>query len=124
VIDHVSIGTHRYADSIAFYQRVLAPLGFELLRDTGAEAAFGTPAQWAFFLYPVPPEEAVTARGTHLAFGAPSRAAVAAIHDAALGAAAKDIFTPRLRPDISPSYFGAMFHDLDGHRVEVLTNAA
>lgn len=123
MIDHVSLGTRRYADSVAFYSRVLAPLGMGLLRDTGSEAAFGTPERWCFFLYPVPEDEAVTARGAHIALGAPGRGAVAATHEAALAAEARDIFTPRARPDISETYFGAMFHDLDGHRIEVLTNA-
>jgi catechol 2,3-dioxygenase-like lactoylglutathione lyase family enzyme len=121
VIDHVSLGTTRYADATAFYRAALAPLGLALLRDTGAEAAFGTASQWSFFLYPA--EAPVTARGTHLAFGAPSRAAVAAAHAAALAVGGQDIFTPRERPDVSPSYFGAMFTDLDGHRIEVMTNA-
>lgn len=124
MIDHVSLGTTRYAEAVAFYRRVLAPLGLELLRDTGAEASFGTASQWSFFLYPAAAEEKVTASGTHLAFGAPSRAVVAAVHDAALAAAGADLFTPRERPDVSPTYFGAMFRDLDGHRIEVLTNAA
>ena len=124
MIDHTSLGTTRYAESVDFYSRVLAPLGLQLLRDTGSEAAFGTAAQWCFFLYPVPAGEAVTAHGTHVAFAAPDRAAVAASHEAALAAAAGDIFTPRVRPDISDSYFGAMFHDLDGHRIEVTTQAA
>lgn len=123
MIDHVSLGTHRYADAVAFYQRALAPLGIELLRDTGAEAAFGTPAQWGFFLYPVPAEAHVSAQGVHLALAAPSRVAVQAVHAAALAHAAQDIFTPRTRPDISPTYYGAMFSDLDGHRIEVMTNA-
>jgi hypothetical protein len=57
--------------------------------------------QWSFFLYPAPEGEAVTARGTHVALGAASRAAVSAMHEAAIAAAAKDIFTPRTRPDIS-----------------------
>ena len=122
MIDHVSLGTNRYAQAVAFYQRVLAPLGLTLLRDTGAEASFGIPSHWSFFLYPVPVEEGVTARGTHLAFGAASRAEVSAVHEAAMGASAKDVFTPRERPDISPTYFGAIFLDLDGHRIEVLTN--
>lgn len=123
MIDHVSLGTRHYAESVAFYARVLAPLGLALLRDTGSEAAFGTPAHWCFFLYPVAEDEAVTARGTHVALGAPERSAVIAAHAAALASAARDIFTPRTRPDISETYFGAMFHDLDGHRIEVLTNA-
>ena len=58
----------------------------------------------------------------HVALGAGSRAAVSAAHEAALAAAAQDLFTPRERPDISTTYFGAMFRDLDGHRIEILTN--
>lgn len=123
MIDHVSLGTRRYAESVAFYSRVLAPLGLRLLRDTGAEAAFGTPERWCFFLYPVPDDEAVTARGAHIALGAPDRLAVAATHEVALAGSGRDIFAPRTRPDISETYFDAMFHDLDGHRIEVLTNA-
>jgi len=123
MIDHVSLGTHRYADAVAFYRRVLAPLGLELLRDTGTEAAFGTPEHWCFFLYPAPMGDKVTAAGTHLALGAPSRAAVRASHAEALAQTAEDLFDPRDRPDISASYFGAMFRDLDGHRIEVTTNA-
>lgn len=122
MIDHVSLGTHRYSQAVAFYRAVLAPFGFELLRDTGSEAAFGTPDRWTFFLYPVPEGEPAVARGAHVAFGAPSRAVVQAVHATALHCAGQDIFTPRERPDISPTYFGAMFHDLDGHRIEVLTN--
>lgn len=124
MLDHVSLGTHRYADAVDFYRRVLAPLGLELQRDTGAEAAFGTTARWSFYLYPAPPAEPVTGRGMHVALGAGSRAAVSAAHQAALAAAAQDLFTPRERPDISTTYFGAMFSDLDGHRIEILTNVA
>lgn len=124
MIDHVSLGSARYAEAVAFYRQALTPLGFSLLRDTGAEAAFGTPERWCFFVYPVPEDQAVTARGMHLAFAAASRQQVRAVHEAALGAAASDIFTPRERPDINSSYFGAMFHDLDGHRIEVLTHKA
>ena len=123
MIDHVSLGTTRYAESVAFYRQVLAALGLELRRDTGAEASFGTASRWSFLLYPVPEGEKVTAPGTHVAFGAASRAEVIAAHTAALVASAKDLSTPRERPDISSTYFGAMFLDLDGHRIEVLTSA-
>ncbi len=68
-------------------------------------------------------EEAVTGKGMHLALRAASRATVAAVHAAALAASGQDLFTPRERPDISSTYFGAMFLDLDGHRIEVSTNA-
>jgi len=122
LIDHVSLGSHRYADAVGFYGRVLAPLGVAFLRDSGAEAAFGTADRWGFFVYPAPPAEGVRGAGMHLALAAPSRAAVRAVHETALAAGGEDIFTPRLRPDISDSYYGAMFRDLDGHRIEVLTH--
>jgi catechol 2,3-dioxygenase-like lactoylglutathione lyase family enzyme len=124
MLDHISIGTHRYEEAVAFFRKVLAPLGLTLLRDTGREAAFGTQAQWVFFLYPVPPGEGVTAAGMHLAFAANSRQQVEEVHALALEATAADIFSPRTRPDISATYFGAMFHGPDGHRVEVKTDAA
>jgi catechol 2,3-dioxygenase-like lactoylglutathione lyase family enzyme len=124
MIDHLSLGTHRYDEAVAFYQRVLAPLGLRLQRDTGKEAGFGTEESWCFWLYPVPAEFGVTAPGVHVALQAGSRAAVAAVHELALAARAKDLTSPRTRPDISPTYFGAMFQDLDGHRIEVLTHAA
>jgi catechol 2,3-dioxygenase-like lactoylglutathione lyase family enzyme len=124
MIDHLSLGTARYADAVTFYLQALAPLGLRLLRDTGKEAAFGTPERWCFFLYPVAGGDRVTAPGLHLAFAAPSPAAVQAAHAAALAARGCDIFTPRRRPDIDETYFGAMFTDLDGHRIEVVTHGA
>ena len=123
MIDHLSLGSHRYTEAVAFYRRVLAPLGVELQRDTGAEAAFGSELHWCFFLYPAEARDAVLGKGTHLAWRAPSRAVVEAVHAEALAAAGSDLFTPRQRPDISATYFGAMFTDLDGHRIEVKTDA-
>jgi hypothetical protein len=49
---------------------------------------------------------------------------VVAAHEAALAADGGDLFAPRERPDIAPGYYGAMFTDLDGHRIEVKTDAA
>jgi len=123
MIEHVSLGTHDYGNAVEFYRRVLAPLGLRLMRDTGTEAAFGTSSHWSLFLYPVAADETVAAKGMHVALAAPSRERVQAVHDAAVAARGVDVFTPRERPDISPTYFGAMFKDIDGHAIEVLTNA-
>jgi len=123
MIDHLSLGTFFYADAVAFYRRVLAPLQIGLQRDTGAEAAFGTPQDWCFFLYPAEAGQPILGDRMHVAWRAPSRTAVEAVHAAALQAGGADVFTPRERPDISPTYYGAMFTDLDGHRIEVKTDA-
>ena len=123
MIDHVSLGSRNYAESVTFYARALAPLGITLQRDTGKEAAFGRGDDWMFFIYPAADDATVTAPGMHVAFRADSRDMVAQVHADALAAHGLDILTPRMRPDISSTYFGAMFHDLDGHRIEVKTDA-
>ncbi len=124
MIDHVSLGTTRYPEARDFYQRVLAAMDWQLQRDTGSEAAFGSAAQWSLFLYPQPAGSTVTAPAMHLALQVDSRATVIAMHGSALAAAGTDLWGPRERPDIGPTYFGAMFSDLDGHRIEVLTHRA
>jgi catechol 2,3-dioxygenase-like lactoylglutathione lyase family enzyme len=123
MIDHLSLGTHRYGDAVAFFQRVLAPLDITLQRDTGQEAAFGTAARWSFFLYPAAVQDGIAGARMHVAFAAPSRTAVERVHAAALAAGAQDVFSPRERPDVSPTYYGAMFRSADGHAIEVLTQA-
>lgn len=123
MLDHASLGTATYADTVHFFQQALAPMGLTLQRDTGREAAFGHGTDWCFFVYPLEAGQPATAGGQHLAFRASSRAAVQAAHAAALAAGGSDLFSPRERPDISASYYGAMFGDADGHRIEVLTHA-
>lgn len=123
MLDHVSFGSAQYARAVDFYTRTLAPLGWTLLRDTGREAAFGTPDAWMFFLYPVDPGASVAASGMHLAVRAASREQVRGVHAAALAADGRDLWSPRERPDLDVQYFGAMFEDLDGHRFEVMTRS-
>lgn len=123
MIDHISLGTRRFDEAVDFYRIVLSGCNMELLRQLEHEAAFGTPERWTFFLNRVDAGMPATAVGTHVAFAAASRAQVQQVYDAALAAGAQSLFTPRERPDISPTYFGAMFSDMDGHRIEVLTNA-
>lgn len=122
MIDHLSLGSHRYADAVTFYKTVLRPLGAGLLRDTGSEAAFGTPEQWSFFIYPADAGANVIGNRMHVALLAPSRDAVQRVYAAALGSGGADVVAPRERPEIAPTYYGAIFSDLDGHRIEVLTH--
>jgi aspartate 1-decarboxylase len=103
--------------------------GQEMCRITLAEGvaghfphlAFGTPEHWSFFVYPADEGTTVVGNRTHVALLAPSCKAVRQVYAAALGSGGAEIFTPRERPHICSTYFGAMFSDLDGHRIEVLT---
>ena len=123
MIDHLSLGSARFARAVLFYRDVLAPLGLQLVKHTGGEAAFGRGDDWCLFLYPTPLGRHIVGDRMHVALKAPSRSAVVAAHDAALAAEGADLFAPRERPDLAPTYFGAMFTDLDGPRIEILTHA-
>jgi catechol 2,3-dioxygenase-like lactoylglutathione lyase family enzyme len=122
MIDHVSIGSENYSESVAFYRAALAPLGIGLQRDKGDEAAFGTDEHWGFYVYPVEPGRQIIAPRMHIAFTAPSRAEVERAHVVALASGAREVRAPQERPDISKTYYGGLFTDLDGHKIEILTN--
>lgn len=122
MIDHVSIGSENYSEAVAFYRAALAPLGIGLQRDKGDEAAFGTEDHWGFFVYPVEPGRQIVAPRMHIAFAAPSRAEVERAHVVALASGGREVRAPEARPEISATYFGGLFTDLDGHKIEILTN--
>ncbi|MDP9401652.1 MAG: VOC family protein [Actinomycetota bacterium] len=85
VFDHVHLRVADLAASRAFYAIVLEPLGVPLLLDTPGLVQFANLALSA----DGPPSERV-----HLAFMAPSRAAVDAFHAAGLGAGHRDYGAP------------------------------
>lgn len=120
MIDHLSLGAKDYARAVAFYGACLAPLGYSLQRDTGAEAAFGTEPNWGFFIYPVGEEAKSVGERTHVAFAAPGRAAVEAFSRIAVEHGAKAVRPPGPRPDISPEYFGTVLTDPEGHTLEAV----
>ena len=120
MIDHVSLGTNRFHEAIAFYQKCLSPLGYSLRHQTATEAAFGTGDAWDFWLYPVEGDEPVAGARGHVAIAAPSRGAVEQFVEEAAREGASVARPAGERPDISADYFGAVIRDLDGHTVEVV----
>ena len=57
---------------------------------------------------------------SHLAFAAPSRAAVRDFFAAAAGTGAEVLYEPRLWPEYHASYYGAFVRDPDGNNVEAV----
>ena len=99
MIDHLGIEVADYARSRAFYERVLATLGYgvvmEVTRDmTGGYegCGFGPPGRPHFW---VGKGDGEPGRGAHIAFTAGSRAQVDAFHAAALAAGARDNGAPQ-----------------------------
>jgi catechol 2,3-dioxygenase-like lactoylglutathione lyase family enzyme len=81
VVVGVAHAVRDLADSAAFYDAVLAPLGGKRLMDVGEVIGYGT-AGPSFWLGPV--TTGGEACEAHIAFAAADRAAVEAFHDAAV----------------------------------------
>lgn len=121
MIDHMAIQVANVPASADFYDRVLAPLGAQRTKEFGEFISFGTTGHT---LWLVPATDGGPARGVHLAFAAPDRAAVDAFHAAAVAAGAESLHAPRLWPQYHESYYGAFVRDLDGNNIEAVCHTA
>jgi catechol 2,3-dioxygenase-like lactoylglutathione lyase family enzyme len=120
MLDHLGIQCTDMAASAAFYDTVLAPLGFRRLMDVGVAMGYGAtkPDFWIGGL-----DEGAGFREAHIAFAAADRAAVHAFFDAAVGAGAEVLHEPRVFPEYHPDYYGAFVRDPDGNNVEAVCHA-
>jgi catechol 2,3-dioxygenase-like lactoylglutathione lyase family enzyme len=118
MIDHVSIQCADVAASAAFYDAVLAPLGFGRVLDFGETVGFGLPPVPQLWIGPRSTGHGF--RETHLGFVAPDRATVEAFYQAAEGIGAPLLHPPRLWPEYDSEYFGAFVRDPDGNNVEAV----
>lgn len=122
MLDHLSIQVGDVDAAAAFYVHVLAPLGvreaMRFPRDGGSvvglAGADGFPHFW------LGPAAGPAARETHIAFTAPSRAAVDQVHAAAVAAGAEVLHAPRVWPEYHPGYYGVFVRDPDGNNVEAV----
>ena len=127
MIDHIGFAVADYARSKAFYEKALAPLGYVLVMEVGADQTeSGSPA--AGFGMNGKPDFWIGGEGgldkpLHVAIVAKDRAAVDAFYKAAMAAGAKDNGAPGLRPQYHPNYYAAFVLDADGHNIEAVCHA-
>lgn len=123
MIDHIGFAVADHARSRAFYVAALAPLGFGPVMDLSAEetggyagTGFGPRGRPRFWI------GTGDKRGgsMHVAFEAPTRAAVDAFYQAAIAAGGRDNGAPGLRPHYHATYYGAFVFDHDGHNIEAV----
>lgn len=119
VLHHLSIGVSDLERSIAFYDRVLAPLGYKRLWSDSDAAGYGATGTDEPFSIKRATSLMVSER-FHIAFSAPSRSAVAAFFEAAVDAGAKPDGKAQLHPEYGENYFASFVLDLDGHRLEAV----
>jgi catechol 2,3-dioxygenase-like lactoylglutathione lyase family enzyme len=115
MIDHMGILVSDLETSVAFYTRVLAPLGYVLMMRREQFAGFGVAGKSDFWIAAGKPTDK-----NHVAFRAQGRADVRAFHDAAIAAGAKDNGPPGVRLIYHPNYYGAFALDPDGHNIEAV----
>jgi catechol 2,3-dioxygenase-like lactoylglutathione lyase family enzyme len=121
VIDHVSIAVRDLDRAAAFYEAVLATLGYAKLEIRPATVAFGKRYS-EFWLNHRPAMQLVAAdNGAHVALRAASREMVDAFHAAALAGGGGSDGAPGLRPQHGTGYYAAFIRDPDGNRVEAVT---
>jgi catechol 2,3-dioxygenase-like lactoylglutathione lyase family enzyme len=121
MLDHVSIQCANVATSAAFYDAVLAPLGGSRVMDFGEVIGFGVAPKPDFWLGAHTTGEGF--RESHIAFGAPDRAAVDGFFQAAVAAGATVLHEPRVWPEYHANYYGAFVRDPDGNNVEAVCHA-
>jgi catechol 2,3-dioxygenase-like lactoylglutathione lyase family enzyme len=118
MLDHLSVQCADVAKSTAFYDAVLAPIGGGRVMDFGQVVGFGAGAKPEFWIGPLATGEGF--RESHIAFTAPSRAAVRAFFEAAVATGAEVLHEPRPWPEYHPAYYGAFVRDPDGNNVEAV----
>lgn len=115
MIDHVGIDVSDIDAAKAFYEKALAPLGYEKLREFPEAVGFGEQGKPDFW---------VAKRGkpgtSHVAIASPDRASVDAFHAAALAAGGRDNGAPGLRQQYHATYYGAYVLDPEGNNVEAV----
>jgi catechol 2,3-dioxygenase-like lactoylglutathione lyase family enzyme len=112
MIEHVSLRCRNPATSRKFYERALAPLGYEMDREYGDAFGFIQGGRHDFWV-----TRGKVGTPSHLAFHANDEAAVDAFYRAALDAGGKDNGAPGPREEYG---YAAFVLDPDGHNVEAV----
>jgi catechol 2,3-dioxygenase-like lactoylglutathione lyase family enzyme len=122
MLDHLGVQAADVEAALSFYLRAFAPIGMrEIMRYetpggpvVGLGGADGMPTFW------LSSGNSSETRELHVAFRAPDRAAVDAVHEAAVAMDAEVLHAPRVFPEYHPTYYGVFLRDLDGYNVEAV----
>ena len=123
MIDHTGLQVTDPKKSRNFYDKALAPLGYQMMMEIPKEHTDGM----VVLGYGVPPKpDFWMSEGTpnqprlHIAFSATNRQQVDEFYKAALTAGGKDNGVPGPRPHYHKDYYGAFVLDPDGHNIEAV----
>ena len=130
MLHHLSFAVADLARSAAFYDAALAPLGYSRVWTHEVSAGFKE-AAIGYGMSGTDDKFAIRSRsdgivvpsdGFHLAFSAPSRAAVTEFYRAALEHGGRDNGGAGIHSEYGSNYFAAFVFDPDGYRIEAVIN--
>jgi catechol 2,3-dioxygenase-like lactoylglutathione lyase family enzyme len=121
MIDHVSLSVRDLAASAAFYERLLAPLGYRKLIERPAAIGFGKKYPELWLNARPGTARAPSNPGAHVALRAASEDAVRAFHAAAVAGGGASDGEPGPRQAAMTTYFGAFILDPDGNKLEAVS---
>jgi catechol 2,3-dioxygenase-like lactoylglutathione lyase family enzyme len=124
MLHHLSLGVRDLAVAGAFYDAALGALGYRRVFEDDTAIGYGLVDDEDLLCLKLRDDAAAPGPGFHLAFSAPTRAAVYAFHHAALLGGGQDNGAAGVRPDYGDSYYAAFVIDPDGHRIEAVTKQA
>jgi catechol 2,3-dioxygenase-like lactoylglutathione lyase family enzyme len=111
IFDHVEVRASDYAESVRFYETVLAALGIPRVAET---------EEWTAFANLNVVDRTPATRDLHVCFRAASRDEVERFHDAGVEAGFRSNGEPGYRDVYGPGYYAAFLLDPDDNNVEAL----
>lgn len=124
MLHHLSLAVRDLREATRFYDPVLGALGYVRVWSFPDAVGYGPPGEGDRFALKQR-GEAVQAPGPgfHVAFAAPTRAAVEAFWAQAMRHGGGDNGAPGLRERYGPDYFAAFVIDHDGYHLEAVCKA-
>jgi catechol 2,3-dioxygenase-like lactoylglutathione lyase family enzyme len=119
---HVTLGALDLKKAEAFYDVVLAPLGYKRLFATEDRCGYGAQVPELLIVKPYDGKSASSGNGTTVGLAAPNRAAVNEFHKQGLANGGRCEGAPGLRP-AAPNLYAAYLRDPCGNKLAAVCMA-
>ena len=126
MFSHIVLGTNDLNAAIAFYDPVMATLGYARLDTSDSYAGYGKATDIGsgqnclWINTPLDGKPSTSGNGTNIALLAEDRHAVDAFHAAAMDQGAQDEGAPGIRAEVHPNFYAAYCRDPDGHKLVIV----
>jgi catechol 2,3-dioxygenase-like lactoylglutathione lyase family enzyme len=127
MLDHISIPVSDFARAAAFYDAVLATVGYRRMKERDGAIGYGHMGEGhppVFWILQRQDGSAAPGIGLHISFRAKDRNMVHGFHTTALAKGGTDAGAPGPRPQYTAGFYGAFVFDPDGYKIEAVVREA